>query len=108
MDKYVSELGGETGNKNEDRNGSTSRGGMRNFRGASSTEVDIVDKLREVFGFSRLREGQKVAINAALCGQDSLVVMATGAGKVRRPLKQVSPIVLPLIGVHFTACLFAC
>ncbi|MDU8923364.1 DNA helicase RecQ [Pasteurellaceae bacterium LIM206] len=37
--------------------------------------------LREVFGYQSFRKGQEEAIQAALHGQDSLVVMATGNGK---------------------------
>ncbi|ABR73725.1 DNA helicase RecQ [Actinobacillus succinogenes] len=40
-----------------------------------------LQKLKEVFGYQAFRLGQEEAINAALQGQDSLVVMATGNGK---------------------------
>jgi ATP-dependent DNA helicase RecQ len=36
---------------------------------------------REAFGFDGLRPGQREAIEAALAGRDTLVVMSTGAGK---------------------------
>ncbi|EKX47418.1 cpRecQ plastid-targeted DNA helicase [Guillardia theta CCMP2712] len=49
---------------------------------------DEVDPLKEArlvlkrcFGYSNFRNGQEEAIRAAIAGQDSLVVMATGSGK---------------------------
>jgi len=44
------------------------------------TEV-CADALLEQFGFARFRPGQRAAVEAALCGRDSLVVMPTGGGK---------------------------
>jgi ATP-dependent DNA helicase RecQ len=35
---------------------------------------------REAFGFGSLRAGQREAIESALAGRDTLVVMSTGAG----------------------------
>ena len=46
-----------------------------------STALSAVDVLHSVFGYQSFRNGQEDAINAALNGQDSLVVMATGNGK---------------------------
>src|SRR5688572_15854298 len=37
--------------------------------------------LRDVFGYSSFRGQQEAIIDAALCGQDSLVLMPTGGGK---------------------------
>src|SRR5918992_5425113 len=37
--------------------------------------------LREHFGFPAFRPGQREAVEAALAGQDVLVVMPTGSGK---------------------------
>ena len=37
--------------------------------------------LKSVFGYQSFRKGQEEVINAALNGQDALVVMATGNGK---------------------------
>lgn len=37
--------------------------------------------LREVFGYSDYRPGQRAAIEAALAGRDAVVVLPTGAGK---------------------------
>ncbi|MBB1301694.1 DNA helicase RecQ [Pseudoalteromonas sp. SR44-8] len=37
--------------------------------------------LKQVFGYSEFRDGQETVINAALNGQDSLVLLPTGGGK---------------------------
>ncbi|MCQ8878960.1 DNA helicase RecQ [Pseudoalteromonas shioyasakiensis] len=37
--------------------------------------------LKQVFGYSEFRDGQEAVINAALNGQDSLVLLPTGGGK---------------------------
>ncbi|KPH56885.1 ATP-dependent DNA helicase RecQ [Pseudoalteromonas porphyrae] len=37
--------------------------------------------LKQVFGYSEFRDGQETVINAALSGQDSLVLLPTGGGK---------------------------
>jgi ATP-dependent DNA helicase RecQ len=42
---------------------------------------DIAQVARERLGFDRLRPGQEHAVRAVLDGRDTLVVMATGAGK---------------------------
>ena len=46
--------------------------------GEISTALEI---LHSVFGYQAFRSGQEEVIQAALNGQDSLVVMATGSGK---------------------------
>jgi ATP-dependent DNA helicase RecQ len=43
--------------------------------------MDLGDALREYFGFSAFRPGQREACEAALAGRDVLVVMPTGSGK---------------------------
>ncbi|HEV2752446.1 MAG TPA: RecQ family ATP-dependent DNA helicase, partial [Solirubrobacteraceae bacterium] len=43
--------------------------------------ADPDDALRRLFGFAGFRPGQREAVEAALAGRDSLVVMPTGAGK---------------------------
>jgi len=43
--------------------------------------VELDDALREHFGFSAFRRGQREACEAALAGRDVLVVMPTGSGK---------------------------
>ena len=43
---------------------------------------DRIDRVaREAFGFAALRPGQREAIESALAGRDTLVVMSTGSGK---------------------------
>ena len=42
---------------------------------------EIAQVARERLGFERLRPGQAEAVRAVLAGRDTLVVMATGAGK---------------------------
>ncbi|CAM4033246.1 ATP-dependent DNA helicase RecQ [Pseudoalteromonas mariniglutinosa NCIMB 1770] len=37
--------------------------------------------LKQVFGYSEFRDGQETVINAALSGQDTLVLLPTGGGK---------------------------
>ena len=37
--------------------------------------------LKQVFGYSEFRDGQKMVIDAAINGQDSLVLLPTGGGK---------------------------
>ena len=44
-------------------------------------KTTALNTLRSVFGYQSFRKGQEEAIHAALSGQDSLVVMATGNGK---------------------------
>src|SRR3954453_13368654 len=43
--------------------------------------VDLASGLKELFGFSGFRPGQREACEAALEGRDVLVVMPTGSGK---------------------------
>ncbi|MDG2914872.1 DNA helicase RecQ [Bisgaard Taxon 10/6] len=47
----------------------------------TSEILTALQVLKEVFGYQSFRPGQEEAVNAALQGQDSLVVMATGNGK---------------------------
>ena len=37
--------------------------------------------LKQVFGYSEFRDGQSAVIDAAINGQDSLVLLPTGGGK---------------------------
>src|ERR1700674_5172681 len=39
------------------------------------------DRIRDHFGFRKYRPGQAEAVNSALEGRDTLVVMPTGSGK---------------------------
>lgn len=49
----------------------------------SSTEVQLSPEaiLREVFGYSAFRPGQRLVIDAILAGRDCIALMPTGAGK---------------------------
>ncbi|OOF67978.1 DNA helicase RecQ [Rodentibacter caecimuris] len=47
----------------------------------TSQKPTALEVLNSVFGYQHFRKGQQEVINAALQGQDSLVVMATGNGK---------------------------
>src|ERR1700710_2603298 len=43
--------------------------------------MDLHAALQDHFGFADFRPGQQAAVEAAVAGQDTLVVMPTGAGK---------------------------
>jgi ATP-dependent DNA helicase RecQ len=47
----------------------------------AATGSEVSEKLREVFGFRRFRPGQQAAVEAAMAGKDTVVVMPTGSGK---------------------------
>ncbi len=44
-------------------------------------DVHLRDRIRDYFGFQNFRPGQALAVDAALKGRDTLVVMPTGSGK---------------------------
>lgn len=46
-----------------------------------SEKMTALSALQTVFGYQAFRQGQQEVIQAALAGQDSLVIMATGNGK---------------------------
>src|SRR6476469_6916713 len=48
---------------------------------AMTSPADLQRRLREHFGFRRFRPGQQRAIEAAMEGRDTIVVMPTGSGK---------------------------
>src|SRR5207253_7583280 len=50
-------------------------------RPRSSTAATISRTLRDVFGLSELRPGQREVIKSVLSGRDTLAIMPTGAGK---------------------------
>src|SRR3954453_22471986 len=54
---------------------------MTTLATSGADEPDLRRKLREHFGFRRFRPGQARAVQAALEGRDTLVVMPTGSGK---------------------------
>jgi ATP-dependent DNA helicase RecQ len=49
--------------------------------GTAPTRRELVERLREQFGFRRFRPGQLEAVQAAMAGRDVLAVMPTGSGK---------------------------
>ncbi len=56
--------------------------------------ADRIERVaREAFGFDALRPGQREAIEAALAGRDTLVVMSTGSGK--SAIYQIAGLLLP-------------
>ena len=44
-------------------------------------EVNLKDKLKEVFGYSQFRGNQEAIINNIIAGNNTFVIMPTGAGK---------------------------
>src|SRR5688500_10561839 len=63
----------------------------RTKRGAGSRTAN--DVLRDTFGYTDFRAGQLAAVEAALAGRDTLVVLPTGGGKSLT--YQVPAMVLP-------------
>jgi ATP-dependent DNA helicase RecQ len=63
------------------------------------------DRIRDYFGFRKFRPGQAEAVNSALGGRDTLVVMPTGSGKslcfqlTAIALEGVTVVVSPLISL---------
>lgn len=49
--------------------------------GTSAPNERLRDRIRDYFGFRQFRPGQAEAVNSALTGHDTLVVMPTGSGK---------------------------
>jgi len=49
--------------------------------GPNNPRVDLKHRLREHFGFRRFRPGQERAVQAAIEGRDTVVIMPTGSGK---------------------------
>ncbi len=45
------------------------------------TDLDVINKLKSVFGYDRFRGEQEEIINNVLAGKDTFVIMPTGAGK---------------------------
>lgn len=45
------------------------------------TDVEVINKLKSVFGYDRFRGEQEEIINNVLAGKDTFVIMPTGAGK---------------------------
>ena len=47
----------------------------------TTSRADLQGRLREHFGFRRFRPGQERAVQAAIDGRDTIVIMPTGSGK---------------------------
>src|SRR5262245_22293370 len=76
-------------------------------RGTNAPDDDapIRDRIRDYFGFRKFRPGQAEAVDSALGGGDTLVVMPTGSGKslcfqlAALALEGVTVVVSPLIAL---------
>src|SRR2546429_294973 len=49
--------------------------------GTKAPDEPLRERIRDYFGFRKFRPGQAEAVNSALEGRDTLVVMPTGSGK---------------------------
>src|SRR5262245_14106972 len=76
-------------------------------RGTNAPDDDapIRDRIRDYFGFRKFRPGQAEAVDSALGGGDTLVVMPTGSGKslcfqlTALALDGITVVVSPLISL---------
>ncbi len=73
--------------------------------GTSAPDGNVRDRIRDYFGFRKFRPGQAEAVNSALAGRDTLVVMPTGSGKslcfqlTALALEGITVVVSPLISL---------
>src|SRR5688572_1069596 len=73
--------------------------------GSNDSEDHLRDRIRDYFGFRKFRPGQATAVDSALEGRDTLVVMPTGSGKslcfqlTALALKGITVVVSPLISL---------
>src|ERR1700730_12736773 len=73
--------------------------------GAKAPDENLPERIRDYFGFRQFRRGQAEAVNSALTGRDTLVVMPTGSGKslcfqlTALALEGVTVVVSPLISL---------
>jgi ATP-dependent DNA helicase RecQ len=73
--------------------------------GTHAPEGHLRDRIRDYFGFRKFRPGQAEAVNSALQGRDTLVVMPTGSGKslcfqlTALTLEGITVVVSPLISL---------
>src|SRR5687768_2042462 len=73
--------------------------------GTTHSEDHLRDRIRDYFGFRKFRPGQATAVDSALEGRDTLVVMPTGSGKslcfqlTALALKGITVVVSPLISL---------
>jgi ATP-dependent DNA helicase RecQ len=73
--------------------------------GTNTADGHLRDRLRDHFGFRKFRPGQAEAVDSALAGRDTLVVMPTGSGKslcfqlTHLALEGITVVVSPLISL---------
>src|SRR5277367_1412847 len=73
--------------------------------GTNTPDGHLRDRIRDYFGFRKFRPGQAEAVNSALKGRDTLVVMPTGSGKslcfqlTALALEGITVVVSPLISL---------
>src|ERR1700681_4593231 len=73
--------------------------------GTKPPEKQLRDRIRDYFAFRKFRPGQAEAVNSALEGRDTLVVMPTGSGKslcfqlTALALPGITVVVSPLISL---------
>jgi ATP-dependent DNA helicase RecQ len=73
--------------------------------GTTAADTSLRDRIRDFFGFRKYRPGQVEAVDSALKGRDTLVVMPTGSGKsfcfqlTAIALKGITVVVSPLISL---------
>ncbi len=73
------------------------------------SEVDLHAALQQHFNFSAFRPGQQAAIEHVLAGQNTLVVMPTGAGKsLIYQLAALMPPGTALVFLPFAPAQFSC
>lgn len=71
----------------------------------NAPDESLRERIREYFGFRKFRPGQSEAVNSALEGRDTLVVMPTGSGKslcfqlTALALDGITVVVSPLISL---------
>src|SRR5271170_3547676 len=71
----------------------------------NAPETHLRDRIRDYFGFRKFRPGQAQAVDSALVGRDTLVVMPTGSGKslcfqlTALALEGITVVVSPLISL---------
>jgi ATP-dependent DNA helicase RecQ len=73
--------------------------------GTNAPDEHLQERIRDYFGFRKFRPGQAEAVNSALKGRDTLVVMPTGSGKslcfqlTALALEGITVVVSPLISL---------
>jgi ATP-dependent DNA helicase RecQ len=71
----------------------------------NAPDTNLRDRIRDYFGFRKFRPGQAEAVDSALQGRDTLVVMPTGSGKslcfqlTAIALEGITVVVSPLISL---------